>query len=175
MTTRATHEATCLIMAALARDSQHGRAIIARVVDLSGGRVRLRAGMLFTALDGLRAAGLVSIDRDEFSGGRRRRYYRLATASSVKPERIARRVTHPDVRISDAERDGAAAALGEHFAQGRLTAVELHARLHLALAAVTWRDIWLAGRDLPWQLAWPEGGGGDGAADHPARQDAEAP
>jgi Domain of unknown function (DUF1707) len=40
-------------------------------------------------------------------------------------------------------------ALHEATAQGRLTAAELHARLDLALAAVTWRDISRASQDLP--------------------------
>jgi DNA-binding PadR family transcriptional regulator len=175
MTTRATRVATCLIMAALAGESQHATGIVARVRDMSGGRVRLRAGTLFTVLDKLRADDLVRIDRDEVAGGRPRRYYRLSAATSgwlAEPAGLAAR---HDLRISDADRDAAAAALGEHFAQGRLTADELHERLGLALGAVTLRDITRATQDLPWQHAWPEGGDGDGDPDRPARQDAEAP
>ena len=40
-----------------------------------------------------------------------------------------------DVRASDAERDSAAAALREHFVQGRLTLEELISRLDTALTA----------------------------------------
>jgi len=40
-----------------------------------------------------------------------------------------------DVRASDAERDSAAAALREHFVQGRLTLEELMSRLDTALTA----------------------------------------
>lgn len=40
-----------------------------------------------------------------------------------------------DVRASDAERDSAAAALREHFVQGRLTLEELMGRLDSALTA----------------------------------------
>ena len=40
-----------------------------------------------------------------------------------------------DVRASDAERDSAAAALREHFVQGRLTLEELMGRLDTALNA----------------------------------------
>ena len=42
-----------------------------------------------------------------------------------------------DVRASDAERDSAAAALREHFVQGRLTLEELLGRLDAALTART--------------------------------------
>jgi hypothetical protein len=174
MTSRELREATYLIMAALAADSQHGSGIVARVRDMSGGRVQLRAGMLFTVLDTLLAGGLVRIERDEIVRGRLRRYYRLAS-SSRPPVPPAGPPPWPDLRISDADRDAAAAALSEYFAQGRLTADELRARLDLALPAVTRRDIWVATQDLPWQYAWPEGGVGDGVPDHSARQNAEAP
>ena len=39
------------------------------------------------------------------------------------------------MRIGDADRDATAAALGEHFAQGRLTLDELHARLGATLTS----------------------------------------
>jgi DUF1707 SHOCT-like domain/Transcriptional regulator PadR-like family len=162
MTRCTKREATGLIVAALAGEGQHGCGIVARVRDISGGRVRLRAGTLFTVLDKLRADDLVRIDRDEVVDGRPRRYYRLSSASSGRPVEPVGLAARPDLRVSDADRDAAVASLCEHFAQGRLTAAELQARLDLALAAVTRRDLARANRDLPWQLAWPEGGGGDG-------------
>ncbi len=55
----------------------------------------------------------------------------------------------PEMRVSDADRDAAAAALGEHFAQGRLTLDELDARLDAALTATTQGEITQATRDLP--------------------------
>ncbi|MDA8322570.1 MAG: helix-turn-helix transcriptional regulator [Actinomycetota bacterium] len=70
-------EATFLILTALADGSQHGYGIIADVAEISGGRVKLRAGTLYTALDRLRADGLISLDREEIVDGRLRRYYRL--------------------------------------------------------------------------------------------------
>src|SRR5215831_3095219 len=70
-------EATFLILTALADGSQHGYGIIAQVGEISGGRVRLRAGTLYTALDRLRADGLIGVDREEIVDGRLRRYYRL--------------------------------------------------------------------------------------------------
>ena len=39
--------------------------IISEVADISAGRVRLRAGTLYTALDRLRADGLIDVDREE--------------------------------------------------------------------------------------------------------------
>ena len=72
-------EATFLILTALADGSQHGYGIIAEVQEISGGRVRLRAGTLYTALDRLRADGLIEVDREEIVEGRLRRYYRHTT------------------------------------------------------------------------------------------------
>jgi len=70
-------EATFLILTALAAGSQHGYGIITDVREISGGRVRLRAGTLYTALDRLRAEGLIGVHREEIVEGRLRRYYRL--------------------------------------------------------------------------------------------------
>ena len=55
----------------------------------------------------------------------------------------------PDVRVGDADRDAAAAALGEHFAQGRLTLDELDARLDATLTATTHGELSQATWDLP--------------------------
>jgi DNA-binding PadR family transcriptional regulator len=70
-------EATFLILTALAGRSQHGYGIINEVLDISGSRVRLRAGTLYTALDRLKADGLIDVDREEIVDNRLRRYYRL--------------------------------------------------------------------------------------------------
>ena len=75
-------EATFLILTALAAGSQHGYGIITDVAEISGGRVRLRAGTLYAALDRLRAADLVVMDREEGVDGRLRRYYRLTPGGS---------------------------------------------------------------------------------------------
>jgi DNA-binding MarR family transcriptional regulator len=55
----------------------------------------------------------------------------------------------PYLRVGDADRDAAAAALGEHFAQGRLTLDELDARLDAALTATTHGELSQAAWDLP--------------------------
>ena len=70
-------EATFLILTALADGSQHGYGIITDIAQISGGRVRLRAGTLYTALDRLRSDELIAVDREEIVDGRLRRYYRL--------------------------------------------------------------------------------------------------
>ncbi len=79
-------EATFLILTALAAGSQHGYGIITDVTGISNGRVRLRAGTLYTALDRLRADGLIEVDREEVVDSRLRRYYRLTPVGS---ERLA--------------------------------------------------------------------------------------
>ena len=76
-------ETTYLILTALAAGSQHGYGIIIDVSEISGGRVRLRAGTLYTALDRLRTEGLIAVDREEIVENRLRRYYRL-TAEGEK-------------------------------------------------------------------------------------------
>jgi DNA-binding PadR family transcriptional regulator len=79
-------EATYLILTALAAGSQHGYGIIADVSDISSGRVQLRPGTLYTALDRLRADELIAVDREEIVENRLRRYYRLTPAGG---ERLA--------------------------------------------------------------------------------------
>lgn len=83
-------EATFLILTALAGGSQHGYGIITDVTTVSDGRVRLRAGTLYTALDRLRAEGLIEVDREEVVDSRLRRYYRL---TQVGMERLAKEAT----------------------------------------------------------------------------------
>jgi DNA-binding PadR family transcriptional regulator len=86
MTERAMQEATFLILTALAAGSQHGYGIVTDVEQISVGRVRLRAGTLYAALDRLRLDGLIDVDREEIVESRLRRYYRLTPAGA---ERLA--------------------------------------------------------------------------------------
>lgn len=150
MTTHGLQEATLLVLTALSRGSQHGYGIITDVQQISGGRVTLRAGTLYTALDRLRAAGLIGVDREEVAGGRLRRYYRL----TPQPAPTISAVRHytasgPGLRAGDADREATAAALGEHFAQGRLTFDELLTRLDATFTATTQSEITETTRDLP--------------------------
>lgn len=73
-------EPTFLILTALAGAPRHGYGVLQEVAELSGGRVNLLTGTLYTALDRLTAEGLVEPDREEIVDGRARRYYRLTAA-----------------------------------------------------------------------------------------------
>jgi DNA-binding PadR family transcriptional regulator len=86
MIKRAMQEATFMILTALAGGSQHGYGIITDVEQISNGRVRLRAGTLYTALERLRVDGLIEVDREEIVDSRLRRYYRLTATGE---ERLA--------------------------------------------------------------------------------------
>ena len=70
-------EPTFLILAAVAADPLHGYGIIRSVEELSGGRVRLRAGTLYAALDRLVREGSLVVDHEQVVDGRLRRYYRI--------------------------------------------------------------------------------------------------
>jgi DNA-binding PadR family transcriptional regulator len=70
-------EPSFLILTALAQEPLHGYVLLRRVEELSDGRVRLRAGTLYAALDRLVGEGLVAIDGEEVVEGRLRRYYML--------------------------------------------------------------------------------------------------
>ena len=73
-------EPTFLILAALAARRSHGYGVIQSVEELSEGRVRLRAGTLYTALARLVADGLLTVDGEEVVDGRVRRYYAVTSA-----------------------------------------------------------------------------------------------
>jgi DNA-binding PadR family transcriptional regulator len=77
-------EPTFLILTALAAGAQHGYGIMADVGQISGGRVRLRAGTLYAALNRLAVEGLVEVDREEIVDARLRRYYRLTTTGTQR-------------------------------------------------------------------------------------------
>jgi DNA-binding PadR family transcriptional regulator len=70
-------EPTFLILTSLAAGTKHGYAVRQDVEQLSEGRVVLRAGTLYSALDRLRDEGLVVVEREEVADGRLRRYYKV--------------------------------------------------------------------------------------------------
>jgi DNA-binding PadR family transcriptional regulator len=80
MVKRTMQEATFMILTALAAGSQHGYGIITDVQAISAGRVQLKTGTLYAALDRLRADKLIEVDREEIVDSRLRRYYRLTPA-----------------------------------------------------------------------------------------------
>jgi DNA-binding PadR family transcriptional regulator len=77
-------EPTFLILTALAAGAQHGYGIMTDVAGISGGRVRLRPGSLYAALNRLVMEGLVEFDREEIVDGRLRRYYRLTYSGAQR-------------------------------------------------------------------------------------------
>jgi DNA-binding PadR family transcriptional regulator len=89
------------VLAALAAAPQHGYAVIEDVARMTDGRVRLRAGTLYAALDRLRTEGLIEVDREEIVQSRLRRYYRL-TAVGVR--RLAEETARLRAQATIAER-----------------------------------------------------------------------
>jgi DNA-binding PadR family transcriptional regulator len=73
-------EPTFFILAALAREQAHGYRLLQAIEDLSEGRVRLRAGTLYGALDRLERDGYIELDGVESGGGPPRRSYRITVA-----------------------------------------------------------------------------------------------
>jgi PadR family transcriptional regulator len=76
-------EPTYFVLAALLQGPLHGYAIMKRAEELSGGRVRLATGTLYTALDRLTAEGHVELVSEERVGGRVRRTYGLTERGSA--------------------------------------------------------------------------------------------
>src|SRR5437870_3306986 len=93
MSIRVMTEPAFFILTALLDAPRHGYGIVADVDELSGGRVRLKIGSLYGALDRLVGDGLVERDREEAWQGRLRRYYRLTGAGrdalAAEAERLA--------------------------------------------------------------------------------------
>ncbi|MDI1466002.1 PadR family transcriptional regulator [Catellatospora sp. KI3] len=73
----ALQEPTFLILSALAEGPLHGYGVIQEVDTLSEGRVVLRPGTLYGALDRLVEQEFVAAAGEEVVDGRLRRYYRL--------------------------------------------------------------------------------------------------
>lgn len=76
-------EPTFLILSALAPAPIHGYAILQSVESLSDGRVSLRAGTLYAALDRMVRDGWLLVHGEEVVRGRLRKYYAV-TASGIE-------------------------------------------------------------------------------------------
>jgi len=61
-------EPTYFVLASLLQGPLHGYAIVKRAAELSGGRVQLSAGTLYTALDRLTAEGYVTLVNEQVAG-----------------------------------------------------------------------------------------------------------
>ncbi|GAA1245462.1 hypothetical protein GCM10009665_40400 [Kitasatospora nipponensis] len=71
-------EPTLLLLTALADAPRHGYALIQEISAISHGRVTMRTGTLYSALDRLLQEGLIRVESDEVVDGRARRTYALA-------------------------------------------------------------------------------------------------
>jgi PadR family transcriptional regulator, regulatory protein PadR len=85
-------EPTYFVLAALLAGPLHGYAIIKRAEEMSGGRVRLATGTLYTALDRLTSEGYVRLVSEEIVAGRVRRSYGLTDAGSAAVRAEAQRM-----------------------------------------------------------------------------------
>jgi PadR family transcriptional regulator len=85
-------EPTFFILMALLPEPLHGYGIIKAVSEMSDGRLHLRAGTLYAALERLESAGAVTLDREESEGGPPRRYYRLTPAGVALLEEEGQRL-----------------------------------------------------------------------------------
>jgi DNA-binding PadR family transcriptional regulator len=97
-------EPTFLILTALAAGPLHGYGVIQEVTSLSEGRVVLRPGTLYGALDRLAEQGLVAQSGEEVVDGRLRRYYLLTDAGATllreEAARLAANAAHARRRLS---------------------------------------------------------------------------
>lgn len=97
-------EPTFLVLTALAGGRKHGYAIIQEAGELSGGRVVLKVGTLYAALDRLQRDGLVRAAGDEVVDGRLRRYVELteqgADVLRGETERMMRNATAARARLA---------------------------------------------------------------------------
>jgi PadR family transcriptional regulator, regulatory protein PadR len=87
-------EPTVLILTALADGPKHGYALISEADELSDGRVRLRVGTLYAALDRLGREGLVEPSGEEVVDGRLRRFYTLTGEGRAALEAEVERMQH---------------------------------------------------------------------------------
>jgi PadR family transcriptional regulator, regulatory protein PadR len=104
-------EPTYFLLASLLDGPLHGYAIIKRAAELSGDRVRLATGTLYTALDRLTAEGYVELVREEIVNGRARRSYGLTNSGQAALRAEADRMAQAARVVSDRRRPAAGAVI----------------------------------------------------------------
>lgn len=86
-------EPTLLLLTALADEPRHGYALAREVEVISGGRVKMRTGTLYGALERLLQQGLIEVHKEEVVGSRLRRTYTLTSLGranlAAEAERMA--------------------------------------------------------------------------------------
>jgi PadR family transcriptional regulator, regulatory protein PadR len=110
-------EPTYFVLAALLAGPLHGYAIIKRAEEMSGGRVRLATGTLYTALDRLTDEGYVRLVSEELVAGRVRRSYGLTQDGSAALRAEAQRMAEAAQLVT-----GGAAARAGRFGRKARTA-----------------------------------------------------
>jgi DNA-binding PadR family transcriptional regulator len=105
MTEAPMREPTFLVLTALAETPQHGYAVLEDVARMTDGRVKMRAGTLYAALDRLRTDGLIEVDREEVVQSRLRRYYKLTALGEKRladeSARLRQQVTIAERRLQN--------------------------------------------------------------------------
>ncbi|CAG6393707.1 PadR family transcriptional regulator [Streptomyces cocklensis] len=104
MTDRPLQEPTLLLLTALADEPRHGYGLIQEIDAISQGRVRMRTGTLYGALDRLLQQGLIQVEREEIVDGRARKVYALAEAGrsvlAAEAERLRAVVDEAERRLA---------------------------------------------------------------------------
>jgi len=100
-------EPTYFVLAALLDGALHGYAIIKRAEQMSGGRIRLATGTLYTALDRLTDEGCVRLVSEETVNGRIRRSYGLTDDGSAALRAEAARMAEAARIVTEAGRGAA--------------------------------------------------------------------
>jgi DNA-binding PadR family transcriptional regulator len=86
-------EPAYFVLAALMNGPLHGYAITKAVPQLTGGRVAVAVGTLYSVLDRLTQEGYVTVAGEEIVNGRARRYFSLTDAGRSALEDEAERMT----------------------------------------------------------------------------------
>jgi PadR family transcriptional regulator, regulatory protein PadR len=102
-------EPTYYVLASLLDGPLHGYAMLGRAAELSGGRVRMATGTLYTALERLTAEGYVRLVSEEIVNGRVRRSYGLTDSGAAALRAEAERMATA-ARVVIARRPGRAAS-----------------------------------------------------------------
>src|SRR5882757_7137481 len=104
MSERPLQEPTLLLLTALADEPRHGYGLIQEIEAISQGRVRIRTGTLYGALDRLLQQGLIQVEREEVVDGRARKVYALAEAGrstlAAEAERLRAVVAEAERRLA---------------------------------------------------------------------------
>lgn len=110
MALREMREPTYFVLASLLDGPLHGYAIIKRAAELSGGRVKMATGTLYTALDRLSSEGYVRLVSEEIVNGRARRSYGLTEAGQDVLRAEAARMERAASVVTSSARRGRPAA-----------------------------------------------------------------